>query len=410
MMSQKSLAERAGVVMTENYRPSPVAFERGDGMWLYDTEGRRYLDFAAGIAVSALGHNHPALVKAISEQARKVLHTSNLWLNSPCVEAMELLVDRSFGDRVFFGNSGAEAIEASLKIARRYMQAVRGEQRFEFITANESFHGRTWAAISATGQPKYHQGFAPLVPGFVHVPYGDLGAVEAALSERTCAVMVEPIQGEGGIIVPPEGYLEGLRALCDKAGILLIFDEVQTGVGRTGRWFGYEHTTIAPDVMALAKGLGGGVPVGAMVCTAAVAQGFVPGVHASTFGGNPLATSAVVAVMRTIEAEGLLPRVEAVGDQLGAGLDALVDEFDGLIEARGRGLLRGLAVDDKVLDRTVIKARAQERGLLVTLAGHDALRLTPPLIAESGHVEEALEILRTVIAEVAGAAGRGEGA
>jgi acetylornithine/N-succinyldiaminopimelate aminotransferase len=299
---------------------------------------------------------------AISEQARKVLHTSNLWLNSPCVEAMELLVEHSFGDRVFFGNSGAEAIEASLKIARRYMQAVRGEQRFEFITANESFHGRTWAAISATGQPKYHQGFAPLVPGFVHVPYGDLGAVEAALNERTCAVMVEPIQGEGGIIVPPEGYLEGLRALCDKAGILLIFDEVQTGVGRTGRWFAYEHTAIAPDIMALAKGLGGGVPVGAMVCTAAVAQGFVPGVHASTFGGNPLATSAVVAVMRTIEAEGLLPRVEAVGDQLGAGLDALVDEFDGLIEARGRGLMRGLAVDDKVLDRTVIKAQAQERG------------------------------------------------
>lgn len=402
MTAPHSLAERAGAVMTKNYRPSPIVFDHGDGMWLYDTEGKRYLDFAAGIAVSALGHNHPALTRAIAEQARKLLHTSNLWLNEPGVRAMELIVERSFGDRVFFGNSGAEAIEASLKIARRYMQAVRGEERYGFITALDSFHGRTWAAISATGQPKYHKGFKPLVPGFTHVPYGELGAVEAAIDGTTCAVLVEPIQGEGGIIVPPDGYLEGLRTLCDQAGILLIFDEVQTGVGRTGRWFGYEHSGVRPDVMALAKGLGGGVPVGAMVCTEAVAAGFEPGVHASTFGGNPLACSAVVAVMQTIEEEGLLPRVEAVGDQLGAGLDALVDEFDGVVEARGRGLMRGLAIDEKVLDRGAIRAAAEAKGLLVTLAGHDALRLTPPLIAESAHVEEALEILHDAIAEVAG--------
>lgn len=401
MKTPSDFLARAHEVMTGNYRPGPVVFDRGEGMWLYDTEGRRYLDFAAGIAVSALGHNHPALTRAIAEQARKLLHTSNLWLTGPGVEAMELLAERSFADRVFFGNSGAEAIEASLKIARRYMQAVRGEDRFEFVTATHSFHGRTWAAISATGQPKYHEGFAPLVPGFVHVPYGDVEAVEGALTAKTCAVMVEPIQGEGGVIVPPEGYLEGLRALCDRAGVLLIFDEVQTGMGRTGRWFGYEHSAVTPDIMALAKGLGGGVPVGAMVCTEAVAAGFVPGVHASTFGGNPLVCSAIGAVVRTIEEEGLLPRVEAVGDQLGAGLEALCGELDGLVEARGRGLLRGLAVDVDRVDRAAVRARCEEKGLLVTLAGDDAIRLTPPLIAEAGHVEQALEILGDALVEVA---------
>ncbi len=401
MKTPSDFLARANEVMTGNYRPGPVVFDRGEGLWLYDTEGRRYLDFAAGIAVSALGHNHPALTRALAEQARKLLHTSNLWLTGPGVEAMELLVERSFADRVFFGNSGAEAIEASLKIARRYMQAVRGEDRFEFITATHSFHGRTWAAISATGQPKYHEGFAPLVPGFVHVPYGDVEAVEGALTAKTCAVMVEPIQGEGGVIVPPDGYLEGLRALCDRAGVLLIFDEVQTGMGRTGRWFGYEHSAVTPDIMALAKGLGGGVPVGAMVCTEAVAAGFVPGVHASTFGGNPLACSAIAAVVATIEEEGLLPRVEAVGDQLGAGLEALCGELDGLVEARGRGLLRGLAVDVDRVDRAAVRARCEEKGLLLTLAGADAIRLTPPLIAEAGHVEQALEILGDALAEVA---------
>lgn len=401
MKTPSDFLARAHEVMTGNYRPGPVVFDHGEGMWLYDTEGRRYLDFAAGIAVSALGHNHPALTRALAEQARKLLHTSNLWLTGPGVEAMELLVERSFADRVFFGNSGAEAIEASLKIARRYMQAVRGEDRFEFVTATHSFHGRTWAAISATGQPKYHAGFAPLVPGFVHVPYGDVEAVAGAVGEKTCAVMVEPIQGEGGVIVPPEGYLEGLRALCDRAGVLLIFDEVQTGVGRTGRWFGYEHSGVKPDIMALAKGLGGGVPVGAMVCTEAVAAGFVPGVHASTFGGNPLACSAIGAVVRTIEEEGLLPRVEAVGDQLGAGLEALCGELDGLVEARGRGLLRGLAVDVERVDRAAVRARCEAAGLLVTLAGADAIRLTPPLIAEAGHVEQALEILGEALIEVA---------
>lgn len=400
MIDQTALADRAYAVMTTNYRPAPIVFERGDGMWLFDAEGKRYLDFAAGIAVSALGHDHPALVTAIAEQARALLHVSNLWLSRPAIELMEKLVERSFADRVFFSNSGAEAIEASLKIARRYMQAVLGEDRYEIIATHSSFHGRTWAAISATGQPKYHEGFAPLVPGFVHVPYGDAEAVEAAITDKTCAVLVEPIQGEGGVIVPPDGYLEALRALCDNYGVLLIFDEVQTGVGRTGAWFAHQHTAITPDIMALAKGLGGGVPIGAMLCTEEVGKGFVPGVHASTFGGNPLVCSAALAVLATIEDEGLLENAAEVGDLLGAGLDDLASTVPGVVAGRGMGLLRALAVDPAIIDRAVVKAACERRGLLVTLAGADAIRLTPPLIAGPAHVEEALDILTAALADV----------
>jgi acetylornithine/succinyldiaminopimelate/putrescine aminotransferase len=264
--TQTEWAERAKAVMTPNYRPAPIVFERGQGAWLYDASGKRYLDFTAGIAVCALGHGHPALTETISNQARNLLHVSNLYLNQPSIELAERLTEICFADRVYFGNSGAEANEAALKLARCYMQSVRGEERSDFICATQSFHGRTWAAISATGQPKYHKGFAPLVPGFSHVPYNDLAAMEAAVTDQTCAIMVEPIQGEGGIIVPDPDYLPGLRKLCDDRGILLIFDEVQTGVGRTGNWFAHQHSGVEPDIMSLAKGLGGGVPIGAMFC------------------------------------------------------------------------------------------------------------------------------------------------
>lgn len=403
MTTQAELAERAYAVTTTNYHPAPIVFERGDGMWLYDAAGKRYLDFAAGIAVSTLGHAHPALSVAIAEQARRVLHVSNLWINRPAVELMERLVARSFADRVYFANSGAEANEAALKLARRYHQAVRGDtKRHRFVCTTGSFHGRTWAAISATGQPKYHQGFAPLVPGFDHVPYGDAAAVEAAITDETAAVLVEPIQGEGGILVPPDGYLEALRAICDRHGVLLIFDEVQTGMGRTGAWFAHQHSTITPDIMSLAKGLGGGVPIGAMLCTDEVGQGFVPGVHASTYGGNPLVCAAALAVLETIEAEELLANVESTGALLGAGLDDLAGTIDGALEGRGVGLMRALAVDPDAIDRGAVKAACEARGLLVTLAGPDALRLTPPLIAGPAHVEEALEILRAALLEVTG--------
>ncbi len=386
-------AERAAALFTPNYAPAPVVLTHGEGMYLTDAEGKRYLDFAAGIAVSALGHNHPALTRTIAEQARKLLHVSNLWLNEPALTLAERLVGLSFGDRVYFGNSGAEANEAAFKLCRRYMRLVRGEDRFGFVCMQQSFHGRTWAAISATGQPKYHQGFDPLVPGFTHVPFDDLDAVAAAIDETTCAVVVEPIQGEGGVLEPSPGYLAGLRALCDERGVLLVFDEVQTGVGRTGDWFAYQHEGVAPDVMTLAKGLAGGVPIGAMVCTAEVAAGFAPGAHASTFGGNPLACAAALAVLDALDADGLVDHARRMGEYLRAALGELT-ALPGVHGVRGRGLLQGLVVDH---DRAAVRARCLDSGLLVTQAGPDAIRLSPPLIVSEAHIDEAVTLLRDTL-------------
>jgi acetylornithine/N-succinyldiaminopimelate aminotransferase len=395
--TQAEWAEVAKQVMTPNYRPAPIVFERGQGVWLYDAEDRRYLDFAAGIAVCALGHGHPGLSKAISQQAELLLHVSNLYLNRPSIELAERLTSLSFADRVYFANSGAEANEAALKLARRYMQAVRGENRSGFVCATRSFHGRTWAAISATGQPKYHEGFGPLVPGFTHVPYNDLAAMAAEITDETCAVLIEPIQGEGGVIVPDPDYLSGLRTLCDERGVLLIFDEVQTGIGRTGKWFAYQHSGVAPDIISLAKGLGGGVPIGAMMCTNQVADGFQPGVHASTFGGNPLVCRAALTVLKTIESDDLLTNSTQMGEVLAEGLATLVATVPGVLEVRGRGLMRGLGVDNDVIDRAAVVADARENGLLLTMAGPDALRLVPPLIVGRAHIAEAVNILRTVL-------------
>ncbi len=387
------LPKRARRVFTPNYKPAPVVFERGDGLDLYDSNGKRYLDFAAGIAVCALGHNHPALTRAISEQSRQLLHVSNIWLNEPAIRVAERLTSLSFADRVYFANSGAEANEAALKIARRYMRLVRGEDRFRFVCAEQSFHGRTWAAITATGQPKYHKGFEPLVPGFSHVPYNDLDAMAAAVTSETCAILIEPLQGEGGLIEAAPGYLAGLRQLCDDTGCLLIFDEVQTGVARTGDWFAYQHEGVTPDIMTLAKGLGGGVPIGAMVCTEQVSSGFEPGAHASTFGGNPLACRAALAVLDTIEQDGLVDHVKRMGAYLGGALESLCD-IDGVHGVRGRGLLQGIVVDH---DRPAIRTAALERGLLITQAGSDVLRLSPPLIVGESHVDEAISLLREVL-------------
>lgn len=396
-MTQTEWAQRAQKHFTLNYRPAPVVFTHGEGCYLYDQEGKAYLDFAAGIAVCALGHNHPELTRAISEQARKLLHVSNLFLNEPAVDLAEALCARSFADQVFFCNSGAEANEAALKMARRYMRLVKGEDRYEIICATQSFHGRTWAAISATGQPKYHEGFAPLVPGFIHVPYDDLNAVEAAIGPKTCAIFMEPIQGEGGVIVPNSGYLKGLRRLCDQHGILLIFDEVQTGVGRTGRWFAHQWEGVTPDIMSLAKGLGGGVPIGATLCTKEAGQGFAPGAHATTFGGNPLATRAGLTVLKVLEDEGYIEHAEAMGEQLGTAFQMLVDQHPTLLTGhRGRGLLRGLVVAEGV-DRVQIVARARDHGLLLTNAGSDTLRVCPPLIVGLAHIERACALIDTVL-------------
>lgn len=394
--STHSWADRLKKSFTGNYRPAPLAFTRGEGTYLYTHDGVRYLDFAAGIAVNSIGHNHPALTRALSDQARKLLHVSNLFINPPAVELAEILIEKSFAERVYFANSGAEANEAAFKMARRYMQVIRGEDRYEFICALQSFHGRTWAAISATGQEKYHQGFSPLVPGFKHVPYNDLTSVREALTPHTCAIMVEPLQGEGGIIEADPGYLAGLREICDEAGILLIFDEVQTGVGRTGNWFAHQYDGVTPDIMALAKGLGGGVPIGATLCTTEAGLGFVPGVHASTFGGNPLACRAGKTVIDVIESEGLVERAKNLGEGLATRFEQLISEHEVLIGHRGRGLLRGL-ITPKDFDRSQIVLAARAQGLLITTAGADALRVCPPLIIGEGHLDEAVEKLDKAI-------------
>ncbi|MCK6574912.1 acetylornithine transaminase [Myxococcota bacterium] len=395
--AQADVVARARRVMTPNYKPQPVVFVQGEGPYLYDRDQKRYLDFAGGIAVCCLGHGHPVLAGAIADQAGKLLHVSNLYFNQNQIDLAEKLVELSFADRVFFCNSGAEANEAALKLARRYMRLVRKENRWKFVCAQHSFHGRTWAAISATGQPHYHEGFEPLVPGFTHVPYADLAAVEAAIDDETCAVFVEPVQGEGGVIAPEPAYLAGLRALCDRHGILLILDEVQTGVGRTGTWFAYEHSGITPDILTLAKGLAGGVPIGAMLCTEAVSQGFAPGAHASTFGGNPLACRAALTVLKVIEQEGLLSHVQRVGEHLRAALTDLSARVPGLTGARGRGLLAGLGVDPKIIDRAAVIERCRQLGLLITQAGPDALRMTPPYIVSRHQVDEAVAILERAL-------------
>ena len=391
---------RASAHFTQNYRPAPLAFVRGEGVYLYTHDGERYLDFAAGIAVNSIGHNHPAMTQALSDQARRLLHVSNLFINTPAVELSEALVQRSFADQVYFCNSGAEANEAAMKMARRYMQLIRGEDRFEFICAQKSFHGRTWAAISATGQPKYHEGFAPLVPGFKHVPYNDLDAMRAAVTSQTCAIMVEPIQGEGGVVEAQAGYLKGLRELCDAEGILLIFDEVQSGVGRTGTWFAHQYDGVTPDIMALAKGLGGGVPIGATLCTLEAGKGFAPGAHASTFGGNPLACRAGLTVLAVIEREGLVEHAKAMGEALTIRFDQLISNHKILVGHRGRGLLRGL-VTEPGTDRVAIVGAAREQGLLITTAGDDVLRLCPPLIVGEAHLDEAIERLDRALTTLA---------
>ena len=398
-LSTDEVLARARAHYTPNYRQAPFVLVRGEGVWLWDRDGTRYLDFIAGIAVSSLGHGHPRLVNAIREQADKLIHTSGLYHHEPAIALMDLLTQVSFADRVFFGNSGAEANEAALKLCRRYWTTVQERpERTEVLAFEQSFHGRTFATLTATGQAKYQKGFEPLLSGFHYAPFADLDAARVALEGgggKIGTVIVEPIQCEGGLHVPDDAYLRGLRALCDEHEALLIFDEVQTGVGRTGEWFCYEISGAIPDVMTLAKGLGGGVPVGAMCCSEKVAHAFVPGAHASTFGGNPLATRAALEVMSTIRDEGLLDHVYETGEMLGKGLNKLIAAHPGLcVEARGVGLLRGLelsADDPELLGRIVTACR--ERGLLLNGIAGKVLRMTPPLTIERGHVRFALDVL-----------------
>ncbi|TMQ06523.1 MAG: aspartate aminotransferase family protein [Deltaproteobacteria bacterium] len=409
MPSQADLLAVAEQVFVKNYRQQPIVLERGRGCEVWDVAGTRYLDMTAGIAVCGLGHAHPAFTARIAEQLGKLIHVSNLFYNDQQVLAARAITERCFASRVFFCNSGAEANESALKLARRYQAVVAGApQRTTVVSTHGSFHGRSIATVAITGQAKYREGFGPLFGPVELINYGDLDAAARVLEARTaCAIIVEPIQAEGGIIVAPPGYLAGLRRLCDATGTLLIFDEVQTGVGRTGRWFGHEHDGIVPDVMSLAKGLGGGVPIGAMACSEKAAAGLAaqPGgavPHASTFGGNALACAAVNAVFDIIETEGLIERVAQAGQYLGTQLAELVAEFPGhAVEVRGRGLLRGLAVSGAPAQ---VVARCRERGVLLSVAGDKVVRFAPPYVVERRHLDEAVTVLRGALAEGAGKA------
>ncbi len=385
--------------LTENYvaptyKRFPVALVRGEGVKVWDAEGNEYLDCLAGIAVCNLGHCHPRVGAAIVEQATRLMHVSNLYHIEPQARLAELLCELSFAEKVFFCNSGAEANEAAIKLARRYGHEVFGEGVKRIITMHRSFHGRTMATITATGQKKVQTGYQPLLDGFDYVPFNDVEAVAAAITEKTCAVLVEPVQGEGGVILPAPDYLARLRALCDERGILLILDEVQTGIGRTGAFFAYQHSNVVPDILTAAKALGNGFPVGAMLAIDRVMRYFGPGTHGSTFGGNPLASVAALATIETVRDDKIVEKTVKNGAFLLAGLMQLKQKFPEIIgEIRGVGLMVG--IDLKVPVGEVVSA-CLEQHLLVGSAGDNTLRLTPPLIIEEAEIETLLRILTEV--------------
>jgi len=393
-MDTKQLLEWAAKYHTPNYARAPICLVRGDGVRVWDSDGKEYLDFGAGIAVASLGHCHPRVTGAIREAAATLLHVSNLYHTAPQIHLAKLLCDHSFADRVFFCNSGAEANEAALKLVRKYAKERYASDRYEVIATRNAFHGRTFATVTATGQEKYQHGFEPLVPGFKHVPYNDLRAMERAIDNRTAALIVEPIQGEGGVIVPDDDYLPGLRKLCDASGALLILDEVQTGVGRTGTLWAYEHSGIEPDVMTLAKALANGVPIGAMLTREEVARALGPGTHGSTFGGTPFVTSVALATLQTVLGEKIPERAARMGRRLMDGLRRLAQGPVGIREVRGRGLLIGVELDRPV---NPILDACRNAGLLVLSAGENVLRLVPPLIVEEDHCDRALEIVDTAL-------------
>ncbi|GJE80646.1 aspartate aminotransferase family protein [Methylorubrum thiocyanatum] len=370
------------------YARAPIAFERGEGAWLVAEDGDRYLDFGAGIAVNALGHAHPHLVEALTAQAQKLWHTSNLFQIPEGERLGRRLVEATFADVAFFANSGAEANEAAIKMARKYHAVGGCPERYRIITFEGAFHGRTLATIAAGGQQKYIEGFGPKVEGFDQVPVGDFAALEAMIGTETAALMIEPIQGEGGLRVIPGETLRRLRALCDAQGLLLIMDEVQTGVGRTGKFFAHEWSGVTPDIMSAAKGIGGGFPLGVCLATAEAARGMTAGTHGTTFGGNPLAMAVGNAVLDVVLGDGFLAHVERMGLLLTQKLAGLIDRHPHVFaELRGQGLMRGLKLN---VPNTEFTAAARARHLLVIPAGDNVIRLLPPLIVGAAEVEEAV--------------------
>jgi acetylornithine aminotransferase len=393
-MPTEDLRRETERVLMPTYAPSPISIVRGRGSRVYDLEGREYLDFVAGIAVNTLGHAHPDLVAAIQKQAQHLLHASNLYYTEPQVKLAKALVDHSFAKKVFFCNSGAEANEAAIKLVRRYAHQKHGPDRYEIITMLNSFHGRTMATLTATGQEKVQKGFEPLVPGFRYVPLNDLPELEKALSSKTAAVMLEPVQGEGGVHVADRTYLKGLRELCHRHDVLLVFDEVQTGMGRTGTLFAYEQLGVHPDIMTLAKGLGGGVPIGACLATDEVAAAFSPGAHASTFGGNPLSCAAALAVLRVLLEGRVLEQSRRMGDYLAKGLLDLKDRLQIVKDVRGLGLLQGMEL---TIEGKPVVDDCLARGLLINCTMERVLRFVPPLIITQHEIDRLLDTLSQVL-------------
>ncbi|MBX9660156.1 MAG: acetylornithine transaminase [Nitrospiraceae bacterium] len=392
-MPTEELKDYAAKYLMQTYARQPISIVRGRGAKVYDMEGREYIDFVGGIAVNILGHGHPDLVQAIQRQAAQLIHVSNLYYTEPQVRLAQMLVDHSCADRVFFCNSGAEANEAAIKLARRYGHEKHGANRFEIITMKNSFHGRTMATLTATGQEKVQKGFEPLVPGFVYAPFNDFAAIESLVTEKTTAIMLEPIQGEGGVHVADQAYLKNLRELCTQKDILLIFDEVQTGMGRTGTLFAYEQLGVEPDIMTLAKGLGGGMPIGACLAKEAVAAVFTAGSHASTFGGNPLACAAGLAVCRILIEGRVLEQARRMGDYLAKGLADFKDRHRAVRDVRGLGLLQGLEVE---IDAKAVVADCLSRGVLVNATSERVLRFVPPLIISQAEIDRVLETLSSI--------------
>lgn len=391
--------KRGDAVYVANYSRFPVAMVRSEGCRLWDADGKGYLDFLAGIAVCSLGHSHPRVTEAICRQASTLIHTSNLFYLTPQIELAELLTSHSFAERVFYANSGAEANEAAIKLARIHSP----RERFEIISLAGSFHGRTLATVAATGQPKFHQGFEPLPAGFVHAEFGDPAAVERLIGPQTCAILCEPLQGESGVRALSPEYLRALRELCNRHGLLLIFDEVQTGMGRTGTLFAHEQLGVTPDIMTLAKALGGGLPLGAMLTTKKIAASLVPGTHASTFGGNPVAAAAAVEVLRIMLEDGFFTRVQETSRYFVERLEALAKRYPHLASgARGRGMLLGLVLTEKGIEHgAAIVQRMFERGVLINFAGNTVLRFVPPLTVSKEEIDLLIERLDMVLAELA---------
>lgn len=393
-MSNQTIIEEGQKYVMNTYGRYPMAIVRGDGLRVWDADGKEYLDFIAGIAVNSLGHCHPKVTQAIAEQAATLVHCSNLYWIEPQVKLAKLLVENSCFDKVFFCNSGAEANEGAIKLARKYAKIHNHPERYEVITMKQSFHGRTLATLTATGQEKVQKGFEPLPLGFQYTPYNDLAALEAAINPQTCAVLLEPVQGEGGVLPGEPAFIQGVRALCDQHGLLMMVDEVQCGLGRTGKLFAYQHFGIEPDVMSLAKALGGGVPIGALLAKDEVAAAFQPGDHASTFGGNPLVTAAGLASLSVILEEHLPEQAAEMGAYLRAKLEGLKETCGTIKEIRGLGLMLGMEMENEVA--AVVK-ECMARGLLLLGAGPKVLRFVPPLNVTKEDVDKAMAILASVL-------------